>query len=103
VADFTAVIPNHAALRENKWLPGDALERPRDDFLRMAQSINGGCIDPIDPRIKCLAKGEDGVAVILAAPAEFPAGATNGPSPQTQARDNQVRIAKLFRVHGIVS
>jgi hypothetical protein len=73
VADLSALVPDHAALREDVRADGHAFESARDDLLRVAQPIDGRRVDPVDAGVQRLSYGRDGVTVVLTAPGELPA------------------------------
>jgi 2,5-diamino-6-(ribosylamino)-4(3H)-pyrimidinone 5'-phosphate reductase len=65
----------------------------------MAEPVNGGGVDPIDPQIEGAPDRLDGLMVILGAPTERPATASHGPGAQANGGQSQVGPAKLFCFH----
>ena len=89
--DTTFGIPAHGALGENvgaRTLP--LLQRAGDDFFRVADTVDGGGVDPVDAEFERAVNGGDGVGVFLGAPAEIVAGAANGPGAEAHRRDVHV-------------
>src|SRR5207302_7497675 len=100
VADLAMLVPNHAALGEHVRPLAHALEGAGDDLFGMPQAVDRGGIDPIDARIQRFVDRGQGVNVVLATPGELPAASADRPSPEADRSDEQVRISKLFGLHG---
>src|SRR5262249_43118024 len=93
VADLPAPVPDHAALGEDVRAVAHPFEGAGDDLLRVAQAVDGGGVDPVDAGVQRLAAGGDGGAGVLRPPGEFPAGSADGPGPEADRGDEQVRIS----------
>src|SRR5580693_7953337 len=65
----------------------------------MAQPIHGGGVDPVDTQFQRAMNRRDGVGIVLRAPGEFPARATEGPCSETHGRNLQIRVSQLPRFH----
>src|SRR5262249_24817815 len=77
------------------------LEGPRDDLFRVAQPVDGRRVNPVNAGVQRLVDGRDGVNVVLGTPGEFPAPAADGPSPEADRGNEQVRVSKLSGFHGL--
>src|SRR5207245_1984338 len=53
----------------------------------------------VDAGVPRLPYGRNGVPVVLAAPGELPARSTDGPCPEADRRDVQIRASQLSGVH----
>src|ERR1700674_10566 len=71
---LTLGIPAQAAFGKNVG-PGAApvLQRAGDDFLGVSQTVDSGCVDPVDAEFERAVNGGDGVFVVLRTPGELPA------------------------------
>ena len=87
--------PEHRALGEDVGLLLAAFERPCHHFFRMAQSVDRGCIDPVDAKVEGALDRGDRIVVVLRSPAKLPVATADGPGAKTDGGDVQVRIAKL--------
>src|SRR5207253_6929763 len=103
VADPATLVPDHAALGEDVRALAHPFEGAGDHFLRMAQAIDGGGVDPVDAVVQRFADRRDGVTVVLAAPGELPAAAADGPGPETDRGNHEVRISQAFGDHVVIS
>src|SRR5436190_20266972 len=99
VANMATLIPSHAAFGEYVGAVADTFERPRDDLLRMAQSIDSRGVDPVDTGVERLVNGRDRVIVALSPPAKFPSRATDRPGPKTDRSNVQIRVSQLSGFH----
>src|SRR5579864_909605 len=91
---------SHAALGENQralrlW---NIAQKPSHHFLRMAQPINRGRINPIDAQIDRVAHRRDGLGVVLVPPAVRPATSADCPGTESNCGDFQsTRTQRTFR------
>ena len=85
-----------SALGENVWTLGgrDLAQRPPDDFLRMAQSIDGRGVDPVDAGRDGVFDGRDRVRVVLAPPPVGPSATADGPGAEADLGDSQTAYAE---------
>ena len=67
----------------------------------MAQTVNGGGINPIHAQFERAMNGRDGLRVVLGAPPEFPIAA-DGPCTKADGRDGQIRISKNIGFHKFI-
>src|SRR5206468_3427633 len=90
-------IPHEPAFGEDVWsLRAFALlEQSTDDLFGVAESVNCGCVDPVDSQIERVIHRGDGFVVVLRSPAERPATAPDCPGAESDASDVQVSSAKL--------
>ena len=71
-----------------------------DDLFGVAEAVDGGGVDPVDAELDGAVDGGDGVVVVLRAPGEGPVAAADGPCAEADGGEVQIRVAKLFLVHG---
>src|SRR5207253_233346 len=93
VADLALLVPDHAALGEDVRPVAHSFEGSRYNLLRVSESIDGRGIDPVDAVVQRFPDRGHGVVVVLGAPGEFPTRAADGPRPETNRRDEQVRVS----------
>src|SRR5215471_3837537 len=63
----------------------------------MTQTIDGRCIDPIDPQVHPVVHGVSRGLVILWSPSEHPTAASDRPSPETDSRNfKSARTERAF-------
>lgn len=99
VVDVAGIIPDHGALGEDERPFAFPLrQRPCHDLLGVAESVDGGGVDPIDAELECPQNGGHGLVVVLAGPAEFP-GAAHGPRAEADGGELQVGVAELSKRH----
>src|SRR5215831_6213401 len=79
-----------------------ARERLRDDFFRMAETVDRGGVDPVDAEVDGFANGRDALGVVLSAPRERPPAAADGPRSEADRRDGEVRVAEPARLHDVL-
>src|ERR1700737_443534 len=98
--NVTLFVPAQTAFSEDvrAWARPGA-ERQRHNFLRMAHTINGGGVDPVNAKFERAMNRGDRLFVVLLAPTKFPTRSTNGPGPKTNGRNRQVGIPELLRFH----
>ena len=101
VGDLALLIPDHAALGEDKWLFGGGLDGAADDLLGVAKAVDGGGVDPVDAEVDGVVDGGDGVVVVLRAPGESPVAAADGPRAEADASKPEIRCAKLIQIHRV--
>ena len=102
VMDFPLSIPTQTTFGEDirtRTVP--TRQGAGHHFFRVAGAIDRRGINPVDSQFQCAMNRRDGRVVILITPCELPTGAANGPSPEAHRRDEQIRIAELFRFHVI--
>src|SRR5579862_1489749 len=82
---------SHAALSESKWTLRlrNIAQKPSDHFLRMAEPINRGRINPVDAQIDRVAHRGDGLGVVLVPPAVGPAASADCPGTEPNCGDFQ--------------
>src|SRR5439155_9138539 len=88
VMDFPLSIPTQTTFGEDvrtRTLPDR--QRTGHNFFRVAGAIDRRSINPVDSQFQCAMNRRDGRVVILCAPGELPAGATDGPGPEAHGRD----------------
>ena len=79
---LTRGIPAQAALGKNVRLrTAPLLQSTADHFLGVAQTVHGGCVDPIDPEFERTVNGGDGFVVVLRSLGELPARAPMSQAP----------------------
>ena len=78
-ADLALVVPHPAALGEDVRPVPHAVQGAGDDLLGMPEAVDRGGVDPVDAGVEGLVDRRDAVAVVLAAPAEGPTAAADGP------------------------
>src|SRR5262245_22924733 len=80
LGDAALWVPSHRALCENvRTRAFPSLQCAGDYFLRMADAVHRGGVNPIDAKIESAMDCGHGVRVLLRAPAKIIAGAANGP------------------------
>src|SRR5205814_748711 len=88
VMDFPLFVPTQTTFGEDiRTRAAPTCQRAGDNFFRVARPIDRRGIDPVDSQFQCTMNRRDGRVVILRTPGELPAGATNGPGPETHGRD----------------
>src|ERR1700730_8309071 len=99
VVHFALSVPDHAAFGEDvgSW-PLPFPQCPSNDLLRMAQTINGGCINPVYAQFERAMNSRNRLCVILCAPPEFPITA-DGPGTKADGCNVQIRISEHFGFH----
>ena len=94
-AHLALLAPHLTALREHvRPLALPLRQRPRDHLLRATQPVDGRGIDPVDAEIERGVDGSHRVVVLLAAPAELPVAATDGPGAEADGSDVEVRVTE---------
>ena len=79
---FTLGIHAQAALRKDvRSGTAPLLQSTADHFLGVAQTVHGGCVDPIDPEFERTVNGGDGFVVVLRSLGELPARAPMSQAP----------------------
>src|ERR1700716_555097 len=98
--NVSLLVPTKSAFGENVGpRSGPGPQRKGDDFLGVTHSVNGGGVDPVDPKLERTMNRGDRRFVVLLAPTKFPAGAAYGPGAETNRRDRQVRVTEALRFH----
>ena len=78
--DISLRVPAKRAFCENvRTRPGPAFQCRRYNFFRMTHTIHSCGIDPVDAELERAVYRYNGRFVVLFAPAEFPAGASDSP------------------------
>jgi hypothetical protein len=67
----------------------------------MAQTVNGGCINPVYAQFERTMNGRDRLGVILCAPAELPIAAYC-PRTKSDGRDEKIRISQNISFHNFL-
>ena len=67
----------------------------------MAQTVNGGGINPVHAQFERAMNGRDGLRVVLRAPPEFPIAA-DGPRTKADGRDGHIRISQNIGFHNFI-
>src|ERR1035438_9339101 len=93
LANFAALVPHAFALGEDERFAGAAFERASHDFFGMAQAVDRGGVDPVEPRIQRSVDGRHGFVVVLRSPGERPTAAAHGPSADADGREVHVAVA----------
>src|ERR1700675_1124556 len=97
---LTFETPAQAALgKDVRPRTAPVLQCAADDFLGMSQTVDSGCIDPVDAEFERAVNGGNGVVVVLRSPGELPARAADSPGSVAHGSDVQVGIAKLACLH----
>src|SRR5882757_6887358 len=97
--DVTLFVPTQSTLGENVWTRSrPSTQRHRHDFLRVPHSVNGCGVDPVHAQLERAMNRVDRLFVVLLAPTEFPARATNRPGSEPYRRNCQVGITELLRL-----
>jgi len=65
----------------------------------MAETVDGGGVDPVDAVVEGGVDGGDGLVVILWAPGELPAAAAHGPGADSDGSEFEVAIAEPPFLH----
>src|SRR5687768_5792248 len=101
------LVPDEAALGEHERTRGrrDLAQQTADQFLRMAETVHGGGVDPVDAQLEGVTHGRKGSGVILRTPAEGPTTAADGPGAEADGRDLQSTRAERTgrQCHGVTS
>src|SRR5258708_4703371 len=63
----------------------------------MAEPVDRGRVDPVDPGVQPGVNGGDGIVIVLRPPPECPVAAAYGPRANPDTRDRQVAVAKFLR------
>src|SRR5207237_9887786 len=92
-------VEDHPALRkhEGTLAGGDLAQRPPDDFLGMAEPVDGGRIDPVDGGCDRVPDGRDRGLVVLASPAVGATTTAHGPRADTDLGDLKAARSELTR------
>src|SRR5436305_387299 len=81
--DISLFVCTQTTLSENVGpRSGPGFQRRRDHFFRVAHSINGGRVDPVDTKLERPMDRGDRLFVILLAPAKLPACTTDTPGAE---------------------
>ena len=89
--NLAILIPDSCALGEHVGLVGNTVQSLRHHFFGVPESVDRGCVDPVDPVIERFVNRCDRVLVILRAPRESPPWTTHG--PRSYANRGYVQIA----------
>ena len=88
-------MPAHGALGKDKGTAARVgVEGSANHLFRVAEAVDGGCIDPVDSQIEGAMDGGDGFVVVLGAPGVFPVATADGPGAKANRRELKVRVAK---------
>jgi hypothetical protein len=98
--DASLFVPRLTTFGENVWpRSGPGPQRKRDDFLGVAQSINGGCVDPVNAKLERAVNRGDGRFVILVAPTMLPTRSADSPGAKAKRCDGQIGVTQALRSH----
>ena len=98
--DIPLFVPAQTALGENvRTRTGPIAQRGCHDFLRMAHSVNGRSVDPVNAQLERAMNRGDGSFVILFAPTKLPTRSTDSPRAKADWCDEQVGVTELLRFH----
>ena len=98
--DLPVFIPTAFAFGEHVGFGSRVLlERLGDDSFGVAKSVHSGRIDPVDSSLQSCVDRADALGIILFAPRERPAIATDGPSPDSYGGNHEIRVTQLSLVH----
>src|SRR3712207_7165525 len=92
----SALVPHLGALGEDVGVVGltDALERPGDELLGVAEAVDGGCVDPVHAELDGAPYGPHRLVVVLRPPGGAPSAPADGPATEPNARDLHPRLAE---------
>ena len=90
------LVPAQSALGEHERPlgGGDLLQCRAHDLFGMPEPVDGGGVDPVDAALDRMADGGDRLLVVLAAPADRPVAAADGPGAEPDRRDVHVGAAE---------
>ncbi len=91
--DFALVVPGAFAFGEDVGFVGAAFESLAYDFFGVAETVDGGGIDPVEAGIESGMDGGDGIVVILIAPGEGPAGAADSPGADAEGCNFEIAVS----------
>ena len=72
LGDLALLVPDALALGENVRRIGEPLDGPADYFFRVAKTVDGSGVDPIDAFVERGADRGDGLVDVLRSPGERP-------------------------------
>ena len=101
VRRVAAGVPDEAALGEHvrPLAARNVPQRPADDFLGMAEAVDGGGVDPVEAELDRAPNRGDRVRVVLRSPSE-PPFAADGPGAQADGSECRVTICRAFDANG---
>src|SRR5689334_14780120 len=99
MGDLAVLVPHQAALGEHVRWCIESFDGSPHDFLRAAESIDCGGIDPVEPKVNSLLNCRDRVAIILRPPAELPFTTTHRPGAYADGSNKQIAVTELFHFH----
>jgi len=98
--NFSFLVPAQDALRKNVGArAAPFLQRASDDFLGVAQAVNGGSVDPVDAQLQRAVNRGDGIGVVLRTPGKFPTATTESPGAKSDARNFKIGVSQFSRFH----
>jgi hypothetical protein len=96
-----AGVPAAAAFGEHQHALAPLADHLADDLLRVAEAIDGGGVDPVDPGVEGPVHGSDGLVVVLGSPAEGPR-ATDRPRTDADRGDARAVAAEVAELHAVL-
>ena len=93
LANLAALVPHAFALGEDQRFAGAALKRAGHHFFGMAQAVDRGRVDPVQPRVQRGVDGRYRFVVVLRSPGESPTPAAHGPRADANGREVHVAVA----------
>src|SRR5260370_3680839 len=75
------------------------VQSARDDFLGVAQAVDGGGVNPIDAQLQPAMNRGNGIGVVLRPPGKFPPAATESPGAKADRRNLEIRVSQFSRFH----
>ncbi len=87
VRDSALLVPDQAAFGEHVRTLAQIFDRSSDDCFRVAQTVDGGRIDPVQSPIEARVNGFDGVLIVLRSPGKFPFPAAHRPCADADGRN----------------
>ena len=99
VRDLTGLIPDHRALGEDERAAGEARDRLPDDLFRVTEAIDRGGVDPVDAAGNRVADRRNGLRIVLGAPGELPARASQRIRADADRGDLEGAVAESLGLH----
>jgi hypothetical protein len=99
-SDIAVRIRYAFAFRKDIWFGGSPLDRPRDHFLGISETVKRGGVDPVQPMVECRMNRWDRVAIILRSHAAIPTSTADGPRANSNRGDGQIAIPEKSSFHG---
>ena len=87
-------VPEPRALGEDVGLVRRGFDRAAYHLFRVAQSVDGRGVDPVDAQIERAMNGGDGVVVVLRTPGVLPVAAADGPGAEADGSEMKIGVAE---------